>query len=57
MKSLKYCENHQSLTQSHKVDKCWENGIDTFTTRIDGEGVMPREINQTTMAALGQYGQ
>ena len=27
MKNLKYCENYQSVTQTHEVRKCcWENG-------------------------------
>ena len=29
MKSLKYCENYQNVTQRHEVNKCcWKNGTD-----------------------------
>ena len=49
-KSLKYCENYQSVTQRPKADKCWENGIDTFTTRI--VSMMLREVNQAKITTL-----
>ena len=32
MKNLKYCENHQNVTQGHKVSKCcWKNCAKSFS--------------------------
>ena len=29
MKSLKYCENHQTVTERNKMNNCfWKNGTD-----------------------------
>ena len=32
MKSLKYCENYENVTQKHEVNKCcWKNGANRLT--------------------------
>ena len=43
------------MTQRHKVDSCWKDGIDTSTTWTDIEGMMLREINQTKTTTLGLH--